>query len=86
MHEPAETIESMSGLHNNLEEKEEENEVFGNTGVDLNNKNFKELLENDIKEAFNKHMKRKYAKIRAKVLHKMLMEKNDMLSTNFVEH
>ena len=54
--------------------------------IDLNNENVKELLENDIKAAFNKHVKGNHEKTRANVSCKMLMEKNDVLSTNFVEH
>ena len=62
IHESAEIIENVSGLCKNLDEKEEEIEVSENIGVDLNNENVKELLENDIKAAFNKHVKGKHEK------------------------
>ena len=75
MRKPAETIESLSGLHENLEEKEEEIEALENIDIVLIDENVKEFLENGIKAAFNEHAKGKHAKAKAKVLHKMTIEK-----------
>ena len=53
--------------------------------MEFNDKTVEEFVENEIKEVFNKHMQGKHATTRAKVLHKILMEKNNKTSTKFVE-